>query len=398
METGGRIPIVVVGDAVASTGFARLLHAILDRLHPRWDIHHLGINYFGDPHDAPWRIYRAGLRGDPYGVNRLQELIDRVQPRLVFLVEDLWFLPRYVPILRANPHVHSVAYLPVDGAPLDPALVHELTKIERLVVYTRFGMEALEAALPPGGSSPPASRIPHGVDRRTFHPLRDERVASRAEARRLLLPDRGDLRDAFIVLNANRNQPRKRIDITMKGFARFAADKPKNVMLYLHMGIEDAGWNIVLLARRLGIEDRLIVTSMQNEIPDVSAERLNLIYNACEIGLNTSLCEGWGLVSFEHAATGAAQIVPRHTACAELWNGSAEMLEPIFSATNERVLTEGYFVSPDDVAAALNRLYSNEALLASRSDDAFANATRPEYDWGAIAGRWECLFREILME
>jgi len=45
---------------------------------------------------------------------------------------------------------------------------------------------------------------------------------------------------------------------------------------------------------------------------------LNLLYNACDVGLNTASSEGWGMVSFEHAATGAAQIVPRSWVCGEV--------------------------------------------------------------------------------
>lgn len=29
--------------------------------------------------------------------------------------------------------------------------------------------------------------------------------------------------------------------------------------------------------------------------------------------------EGWGMVSFEHVATGAVQIVPDRSACGKLW-------------------------------------------------------------------------------
>ena len=85
------------------------------------------------------------------------------------------------------------------------------------------------------------------------------------------------------------------------------------------MGVEDCGWNIVLLAKRHGIEDRLILTAHMPFLPVVSNRVLNCIYNACDVGINTSIGEGWGLVSFEHAATGAGQIVPRHSACEELW-------------------------------------------------------------------------------
>src|SRR5467141_2859430 len=36
-----RIPIVVVGDAASPTGFARVLHSILDRIKHKYEIHHL---------------------------------------------------------------------------------------------------------------------------------------------------------------------------------------------------------------------------------------------------------------------------------------------------------------------------------------------------------------------
>ena len=52
--------------------------------------------------------------------------------------------------------------------------------------------------------------------------------------------------DIFIVFNGNRNQFRKRIDITIAAFAKFAKDKP-DTQLYLHMGKKDQGWDIMNL-------------------------------------------------------------------------------------------------------------------------------------------------------
>ena len=69
------------------------------------------------------------------------------------------------------------------------------------------------------------------------------------------------------------------------------------------------GWNLVTLAKRYDIEGRLIISNMSKEVPADSVERLNLIYNACEVGINTSTGEGWGLVSFEHAQ------LARHKSC-----------------------------------------------------------------------------------
>lgn len=114
------------------------------------------------------------------------------------------------------------------------------------------------------------------------------------------------------------------------------------------------------------------------------------------MGLNTSSAEGWGLPSFEHAATRAAQVVPRHSACAELWDGSAVFVEPVLSVLFEKILTEGWLVSPEGVAEALERLYSDRELLREMSERAYRNATRAEYRWENIAARWDALFREVL--
>ena len=125
-------------------------------------------------------------------------------------------------------------------------------------------------------------------------------------------------------------------------------------------------------------------------------EQLNTIYNAAAVGINTSIGEGWGLVSFEHAATGAAQIVPRHSACEELWQDAALMVDPVMSLTTEGMLTEGHYVSPEGVAAALQRLYEDRGLLHELSQAAYRNATRPEYRWSVIAGQWRRVFQTVL--
>jgi predicted O-methyltransferase YrrM len=222
-------------------------------------------------------------------------------------------------------------------------------------------------------------------------------VMSTREAKAALgLFPKDQIDESFLVLNAHRNQPRKRIDLTLKAFALFAEGKPPGVQLYLHMGTEDLGWNVLKLARRYGIFDRVILTKNSNDIPGVSSEQLNLIYNACDIGLSTSAAEGWGLPNFEHAAAGKPQIVPRTGALAEIWEGCAELVEPSAEVVYEHVLTEAKAVRPADVAAALERLYRDHAHRAEVALACYRRATRPENDWGEISRQWHALFQEVL--
>lgn len=400
--------LLVIGDAVAATGFARVMQGIFSNLSVMYEVHHLGINYHGDPHDYPWPIYPAKLGGDLQGVKRVKRLIHELNPDLVFCLNDIWVLTEYMKEIRdmeKKPKV--VMYCPVDAGPLDPEVFLPLAGVDAFVVYSQFAKLEVKKALEklrldhPDFLFPEVSVIAHGVDLEQFFPLAvDDMGLPTPQARQMaitsLYGNDPEFRDAFIVLNANRNQPRKRIDITMKGFALFAQDKPLNVKLHLHMGVEDQGWDVIRLAKRLQIEHRLIITANGNNIPSVPVKQLNEIYNAAAVGINTSIGEGWGLVSFEHAAVGGAQIVPNHSSLHELWEGCALMMEPVMSLTTERILTEGKLVAPEQVAENLNSLYGHPGLLREMSLAAFNNARKPGFRWPCIAHIWHNLFCNVL--
>jgi glycosyltransferase involved in cell wall biosynthesis len=123
---------------------------------------------------------------------------------------------------------------------------------------------------------------------------------------------------------------------------------------------------------------------------------MNKIYGACEAGINTSSAEGWGLVNFEHAATGAAQLAPDHTGCSELWKGYAAMLPPSVSIIDPQNLKEHYVISPESVADALERMYADQDYHRAMCLAAYRNATREEYQWTTISNQWLDIFREEL--
>jgi D-inositol-3-phosphate glycosyltransferase len=414
--------ILIIGDAVAPTGFGRVIRNIFEPLHHEFELHQLATRYEGGPHSYPWKLYVAGKGASVYGYDQVAQLIEEIQPAIIFLLYDIPFQVRYMERIRtalatsqtpranskqtAQPHV--VMYSPVESGPIAPEMIAKLDGVSRYVLYTDYGRREIEQSLKtiresePSFPFPSLEVIPHGVDTKKFYPI--DNSAERPDAipeRRLMARKALGFSDAehlesFIVLNANRNMPRKRIDITMQGFALFARDKPKHVKLYLHMATEDSGWNVVILAKRYGIFDRLIMTQADNSRPRFSDEQLNLLYNACDVGLTTTTGEGWGMVSFEHAATKAAQVVPRHTSLANLWRGAAEFIEPVMKLTYPGNLTEGHIVTAEDVAQSLERLYCDANYRNTMAEAAYRNVTRPEFDWKEIATQWQRLFSETL--
>lgn len=406
--------VLIIGEAVAPTGFARVIRSVFSRLREHYELHQLATRWNGEAHDWPWILHAASAGKSLYGYDQITPLVDALKPALVFLLYDISFQPVYRAALRkASWKAPVVMYTPVEAGPIAPEIIEPLEGATRYVMYNEFGRSVIAESVAqirarrPDFRFPPLDVIAHGLDRNRFEPLgaaadaslpesADAETARRADARARVGLSAPELRDAFIVLNANRNMPRKRIDLTLQGFALFARDKPANVRLYLHMATEDSGWNVLLLAKRYGIWDRLIMTRADNQRPSFDDATMNLLYNACDVGLTTTTGEGWGLVAFEHGATRAAQVMPRHTSLAELWHGAAEFIEPVSTVTWPGNLTEGQVVSAEGVAAALQRVYEDREHRAALATRALANARRAEFDWDAIAARWRALFDEVI--
>jgi D-inositol-3-phosphate glycosyltransferase len=391
--------IFVVSFSQAGTGFGRLVPNILHRLVDSYDIHHFELAYDIKDHDNPWKVYSNQIDGDPLGECQINLLVEQTYPSLILLVGDIWTCQQHLIVLKDYLGKKKiVAYCAVDYPQIADRSLEVLGQLARLVVFTEFAKRELLKCfkgLEQTGlrfSPPQIEIIPLGVDTTIFYPYSksDLRTGKRI-ARQVMFPNKTELLDAFIVFNGNRNALRKRIDLTLEGFSLFAADKPDNVKLYLHMGYLD----IMRMAKLFGIADRLLFTSRTPYHPNVSDQVLNRIYNACNVGINTSMGEGWGLVSFEHAATGAAQIVPKHTSCDELWCQHGLLLDAS-SRQPDWVPRGAKEVAPQEVAAALQCLYDEPGYLEALSWAAFQNATRPEFKWDYIAERFDNLFQEVL--
>ncbi|MFN8633978.1 MAG: glycosyltransferase [Chloroflexota bacterium] len=410
--SGGRArpSLIAVGAMLPGSGFTRVLQTLLGRLSRWYEVHYVGIGYRGPRRvEHQVTLHPSNLHGgDLFGAYQCAEMVQALDAPLVLLLNDLWMLRSYPRALRPlGDRVRTVAYVPIDGTVPDDALLEPISTIDHFVAYTEFGRREIGRALASVAArgrevaDRNVSVIPHGVDTTTFRPLAGALQAqllpgARLAVRRRLWPDEPDWHDAFVVLNANRPMPRKRIDLTLDGFAAFAQGKPPSVKLWLHHAIMSPDERATLTAQieRLGIAGRVRLTPPGSA--PLSDADLNLTYNACDVGVNTSMGEGWGLVSFEHAATGAAQVVPSHSACSELWDGAAELVETQDVGVPPSSLLGMRTVTAEGVAAALDRLYADPERLRRRSRAAFQNALDPAYAWDRIAEQWHTRFERLL--
>lgn len=389
--------LLFVGDAACQSGFANCTHNYL-KAFDDWDITVLGINYRGDPHDHPYPIYAAMAGGDGFGIGRLVWALDlisrtkqvgqqRVQvpqsewsrPDLIIVQNDPWNFPYYLEQLKAKNDTYDAEYadIPVVGIVAVDAKNcrgEGLNGLSLAVFWTKFGLDEARK----GGYTGPAVVIPLGVDLDVYRP--DDKVAAR---RRLGLA----LDDAFIVGNVNRNQPRKRFDLAIRGFARWVHGGPlKNAYLYLHVApTGDQGIDVRQLATYYGIARRVILASPP-EFYGVSEQELCDAYNSFDVQINTGQGEGFGLTTLEGMACGVPQIVSDWSALGE-WATAAIRVPCTATAINTvvarlntigGVLDEGLFVK------ALDEVYSNAELRARMRADGIALAASERYRWKTV--------------
>ena len=397
--------ILWIGDGVTPTGFATVNHNIIKHLpKEKYEVHHLAVNYWGDPHPYDHYIYPASspklmMQNDVMGYGRIGEFKNK-DIDIIFILNDIWVIEKYLDVIKhiwaKNDVPKIIVYYPVDGEGYSPQWFQHFDIVTEAVVYTEFGKTVTQEVMP----DLELNIIPHGATDRDFFFKTNNNIV---EIKKKAYPQRPDLwNDSFIVLNANRNQPRKVIDSALEGFAIFAKGKPDNVMYYHHAGIKDAGWHIVDLVHRLQreydmvLEKRLILTNAEVRTQKVSMEKLNQIYNSTDIGLNTSLGEGWGLTQTEQAALGKPQIVGNHTACAELFHDIGLLVPVAHTVKDIHTLLKRHYVSPKDVAISLEKLYQDKELRQTLGQNSEEKFSQPYYNWNEIGKVWAELFDKVV--
>jgi hypothetical protein len=346
-----------VGDLAAMTGFGRVGGALLPRLREKYEIVVLACNWHGDktPEQELFEMYPASNRFQqaPFGEDRIREIVERVNPDVVCSLNDPWILSeqyRRIEDLHKQKKFKFCAYATMDSYNWTSGIDPHINDWDALISFTEFGAYEFIKA----GVRKPITVIPHGLDLKDFYPL------DKQECRKKL----GLAEDTFIVFNGNRNQFRKRIDITISAFAKFAVDKPE-ARLYLHLGLKDQGWDVMPLFARemqkrgLDANNRIIMTANTPNPPNVSVDLLNTIYNAVDVGVNTCKGEGWGLVNFEHAACKVAQVVPDHTSTKEIFEGYGKLIRCDHIDVDTNFGREMPCPSDNHLVEILNNLYDD---------------------------------------
>lgn len=184
----------------------------------------------------------------------------------------------------------------------------------------------------------PIYTFPHGFDTNLYYPIPKSlcRMYLKMQA------------NNFMVLNLNRNQPRKRWDLTIIAWAEFvemhyqvnvlqkkidgiAVNEHTSRPIKLVVGTQmDGYWDLMdVLENEVKFRD-VPFEYAKNTIHPVSSPQqlsdrdINILYNACDIGTSATGGEGYGLCQFEGIGVGQPQV-------ASYIGGLKEFLEEDYS-------------------------------------------------------------------
>jgi len=372
-----------VGDGGCPSGFAVATHNIIEHLLPEYDVAVLAMNYNGDdPGRWPYPMYLAGVGGDGFGVKRVAQLALREKADVVVIQQDGWNIPAYVQKLQQfekTKDIPVVAAVAVDGKNFNGQW---LRGVSLAIFWTQFALDEARQ----GGWHGPSVVIPLGVDLNTYGPLdRSARGAFNPALAGVLGNE-----DNFIIGNVNRNQPRKRWDLTIKYFAKWIEDRNvNNAWLYMHAApTGDVSVNVVDLARYYNCLDRTIYIETP-VFTGLTEEQMCKTYNCFDLCVSTTQGEGFGLPAIEAMACGVPCILPDWSALGD-WARGAAVLVPCTSTRVDFPYQNviGGVVDEREFIEALDSLYRDKILRTRTAETGYDRAREGRFRWESIGAEY----------
>jgi glycosyltransferase involved in cell wall biosynthesis len=385
-----------------TTGYARVSHGLIHELAklPWLSIVHYGIQ--GVKGLCPDRTYPSNVkvydvlalekkRQEGFGFEEVAAAVEAEAPDLVLIYNDLGIVCQYLekltPLRRRSATTPFQTWVYLDqvyrGQP--PELLETLNaNTDRVFCFTREWRDLLRSQ----GITRPVDVLAHGLDSCV-------RSVSKREARAALkVPE-----DTFLFFTANRNQPRKRLDLLVMAFVELIVKHPQRplfLMCLCDKG-EKGGYALFdIFARELALKgvnpehfaNRLMVAAGGQRFTD---EEMNLFYSAADVGVSCAEGEGFGLCAFEQMSVGVPQVLSDVVGHREYCRPDNSLIVP----TSLRYYMplcmtllggEANAVSPVEFAKAMEQYVLHEDLRIAHG--ANAKKTVAAYTWTATTERF----------
>ena len=319
----GKFKFMLVGTHCHQyTGYSKVTWGMIRQLSnvPWLDVVHYGFQKFPNQQFAPgYRKYPSNVKvidaaanetpfEQGFGFKQLPDAIRKEKPDIVMIYNDMSVVGKFImEIEKSGIPRNFKLWVYVDqvyNTQLNGYIEMLNGKAERIFAFTSGWKQCLKDQ----GVNRPVDVLLHGFERETFATLPREEIR-----KKMNIP-----LDAFVYLNMNRNQPRKRYDLLIMAFVELIVKYPTKPIFLLCVcdkGEKGGWWLFELFQRELKLRGvpmeqfatRLMLTSQEMSFTD---ENINLFYNLADVGVNTADGEGWGLCNFEQMGVGVPQVVP----------------------------------------------------------------------------------------
>ncbi len=370
-----RLRVLWLSDSpTLATGFGRVTREITRRLarHPALEIACLACGCASQaPSDGlcSVRLYPASTRA--FGQDGIEAAVDDFSPDLVVTLGEIRMV-EWLARHRVRDRFKWVSYIPLDGGPFYPAWGSTLSVMREIVAMSEFGRAILQSGAP----SKRVHRIYHGVDTNSFKPL-----SNRNE-----IKNHPRFEGRFVIGCIARNQARKNLPALIVAFSQLLK-RHSNLHLYLHSTPSDAGYDLVDLLRRAGLQGHADLASPDLDVRHgLRDDQLNELYNLFDVMTLPTCAEGFGLPIIESLSAGVPVVATHFSACPELVAGRGELAKVAAKVVSVGNGLEQAIVDEDDLARCIEKLYLSPALCSQygRAGRAFAETL----SWDRLMPQW----------
>jgi len=385
------------------TGYSKSSFGIIQELAkiPWLAVTHYGFQRHGElppnyrPYPSNVNVIDAGRlekdgKGGGFGILELPGVLRREKPDVIMIYNDMDIVSKFLMSIKNSgiPRTFDVWVFcdQVYTTQLPQHLDILNRDADRVFAFTPFWKKCLKDQ----GINRPIDVILHGFSKEQFYPIPREIVR-----KQLNIP-----KDAFLFMNLNRNQPRKRYDTLIIAFVELLVKYPTKPIFLLCICDkgDKGGWPLFEIFERemrlRGVAkeqfgDRLMITSKNMTFRD---EDINSFYNAADVGISTAEGEGWGLCQFEQMGVGVPQVVSDVGGYKEFCTKENSILVTpairyYLPLVHSQIGGEAMICNPHDVCLAME-----EYVLDSKKLEEHGKAAREK----VLSYTWERATKELV--
>lgn len=451
------------------SGFAQVARNILTRIHDTgmFDIDCFAVNHplqydeYGAITENPYPFkimdakyitpeeQKAGFSfDDVYGRSKLLKLLSAKNYDVIWSVQDPYvveFIPKALkdfPSKLGKKAPISMLYFPVDAAHTHDEWLETPLEFDFPVAYTHFGknevtrlteetvqqLERVKNDAENTYKDAPSDEnknfweemrnnwaescdynkkahdmpvVYHGTNLKDFYYDKDI-VKEVPEIKEQVFGDK----NAFVVMNLNRNQGRKDMPRTLQMFKELKKEIP-NAVLWMFCREMDTGWHLGNVARAVGLKrdkDVFFVPYPEGSrvMQGLPLEAIKEAYIIADVVVSTTLGEGWGLSATEAMACKTPVVMPNNTSMPEiLGDGERGWLVECGKTANDWIFPAGTEKEPPrpqtDIFSMIEQIkevHDNKDLTRDKVEKAYKWAQ--EHSWDIIFEKqWLPILKQV---